>query len=343
MNPLKRTLLRSLTLPGAREVLSPSRRGVGTIFMLHRFTDPATGMVGDDVGELRRTLAFLRSRGYELIALAEMFRRLKEGGEGADLGVAFTLDDGYADQVRLAGPAFAEFDCPATIFVTTGFVDRAFWQWWDRIEHVFTHAARHTIQLPFAGATLEYRWDDGDTRDRHCQDFVERCKRVPDADKHAAILRLAQAAEVELPINAPPRYEPMTWDELRQWEGKGMNFGPHTVTHPILARTSDEQSRQELIGSWDRLKAMSGRPTPVFCYPNGQTGDFSEREIGTMREMGLAGAVVGTAGYADALEFNERPEDPFLVRRFAYPGDRGIAAQYVTGLERLRYGTGRPA
>ncbi len=46
--------------------------------MLHRFTDPATGTVGHEPADLRQTLGFLRRRGYELVELGEMFRRLSD-------------------------------------------------------------------------------------------------------------------------------------------------------------------------------------------------------------------------------------------------------------------------
>jgi len=343
MNLLKRALLGALTAPGVRTALQPSRRGIGTIFMLHRFTDPETGSGGDDPEELRRTLGFLRRRGYPFVELGELFRRLREDDSPGDLGVAFTLDDGYADQVRIAGPVFAEFDCPATIFVTTGFVDQRFWQWWDRIEYTFDHCERREIATTIGDQRAAYRWGREDGPARACDDFIARCKLVPDEEKHAAIDRLAEAAQVTLPVQAPSRYAPMSWAELRTWEDRGMTFGPHTVNHPILARTGDEQSRQELAGSWDRLRAMARRPTPVFCYPNGQAGDFGPREIATLRTLGLEGAVVGLPGYAEAGEFREREENPFLVRRFSYPADHRVAALYVSGAERIRHGTGRSA
>ena len=46
--------------------------------MLHRFTDPATGTVGQEPAALRQTLSFLRRRGYEPVELGEMFRRLSD-------------------------------------------------------------------------------------------------------------------------------------------------------------------------------------------------------------------------------------------------------------------------
>jgi peptidoglycan/xylan/chitin deacetylase (PgdA/CDA1 family) len=341
MNGLKGAILGSLSLPGFKWALQPWRRGVGTIFMLHRFNDPDTGARGDDPEVLRHALAYLRRHRYELVDLAEFFRRLQEGDPRRDLGVAFTLDDGYRDQVEVAGPVFAEFDCPATVFVTTGFVDRRLWQWWDRIEYVFEQAPRTNLEVELGGALLPYRWDSTTGLASAQADFIARCKLVPDAEKHAAILRLAAAAGVELPADAPRQYQPMTWENLVAWERRGMRFGPHTVHHPILSRTSDEQSRSELREAWTRLSAVAASPTPVFCYPNGQPEDFGHREIDTLREIGLIGAVVGSPGYAEVEEFRARREAPFLVRRFSFPADDRHVARFVTGAERILHGTGR--
>lgn len=309
--------------------------------MLHRFTDPDSGITGHDPAELRRTLAFLRRRGYELVELGEMFKRLRDPERGGDLGVAFTLDDGYTDQVRVAGPIFAEFDCPATIFVTTGFLDRRIWFWWDRIEYVFDRCARMEVAVELTSERVTYRWDrvTGPAQARH--DFITRCKLMRDDEKHGAIARLAAAAEVDLPEQAPARYAPMGWSELRAWEEKGITFGPHTVTHPILARASEPQSRAEIAESWSRLGAEARRPTPVFCYPNGQSGDFGGREIDALRQIGLQGAVVGMTGHATVTEARGTAEGPFTVRRFSYPDDFRITSQYVSGIERLRTGLGR--
>lgn len=340
MTGIKRALLGALTVPGAKTALRPFRQGVGTIFMLHRFADPETGTTGHDPAELRQTLGLLRRLGYELVELGELFRRLAESDRPGELGVAFTLDDGYAEQVRVAGPAFAEFDCPATVFVTTGFLDQQLWFWWDRIEYVFDHAVREEATATIGGERVAYKWERSTGPGPAARDFTARCKRVPDEEKHAAIADLAEHTGVALPVRAPPRYAPMTWSELRSWEERGMTFGPHTVTHPILSQVSDAQSREELAGSWQRLSAEARTPAPIFCYPNGQAGDFGPREISHLNELGLQGAVVGIPGYADAAEFRAGTQEPFLVRRFNYPDNSREVSRFVSGLERLLHGTG---
>jgi hypothetical protein len=73
----------------------------------------------------------------------------------------------------------------------------------------------------------------------------------------------------------------------------------------------------------------------VFCYPNGQPGDFGTRETRTLAELGLVGAVVGSRGYANGDMIREE-QQRFFVRRFAMPSTRADLIQYVTGLERVK-------
>lgn len=340
MRNLQRRVLHLLELPGARRSLGVLRRGIGTVFMLHRLADPETGAVGADPRELRRTLEFLRKRGYRLVSIQELFEALRNGDPSTDLGAAFTLDDGYREQATVAGPIFAEFDCPATVFVTTGFLDGDLWQWWDKIEHLFRTSPRRALSIEFAGAGLQYSLSTEAERQAARDDFTARCKRVPEAEKLAAIARLAAQADVELPLRAPEEYQAMTWEDVRAWEGRGLSFGAHTKTHPILSNTGDAQCAEEILGSLARLRQQARQPSPVFCYPNGGPEDVGPREYRHVQEAGFSGALTTSIGYASAREFRSRPENPYLVRRFPYPEDSRVAALFASGADRLRRGLG---
>jgi peptidoglycan/xylan/chitin deacetylase (PgdA/CDA1 family) len=332
---IKNAALAVLTAPGVPELFAPLLRGRAAVFMLHRFAVPDVGVVGDDPAQLRRTLAYLRRHRYELLALPELVRRLQGQGPKLQKAVAFTLDDGYFDEVMVAGPVFAEFDCPATTFVTTGFLDKRLWNWWDKIEYVFEHCRRSSLDVELDGHLLTFCWHTTAERELAQTDFTGRCKLVANAEKLAAIEHLATAAEVDLPVEVPAKYAPVSWEQLRAAEARGMSFGPHTVTHPVLARTSDEESRREITESWLRLQAMAAKPVPVFCYPNGQLTDFGAREISTMREVGLVAAVVGTAGYANTQSYSE-PDGPYLIHRFGLPSDMRHFIQFASGIERAK-------
>jgi peptidoglycan/xylan/chitin deacetylase (PgdA/CDA1 family) len=336
LKPVQRVLLSALTVPAATRLFSRFMTGRATIFVLHRLEDGDRGTPGHDLQSLRSFLSLLRRERYALVGLEELFRSLAEGDRRVSRAVAFTLDDGYADQGVIASRVFAEFDCPATVFVTTGFLDGSLWLWWDRIEYVLRRTARPTLDLGLGRTVLHYHRDNEVGYGRVQYDFTERCKHVSEEEKETAILRLAVVAEVDLPECPPPDYAPMSWADVRACEERGLTFGPHSVTHPVLAQTTDPQSRREITESWERLAAEARAPVPVFCYPSGQPWEYGLRELATLRQLGLVGAVGSTHGYVDGLALERNPDARFAVPRFGYPDDLGAAMQYVSGLERLK-------
>ena len=346
--PSRNPAMRALKRLGRSAIVSTSNvlpnllrnSDIGVIFRLQRFPDPTLRYEApQNVDALREMLKYLRRQRFDLVSLATLIERAN-AGQPLRGAIAFTIDDGYRDHATIGARVFAEFDCPVTTFITTGFVDRKLWLWWDKIEYVFHHTTRRSLSVAIGEDNPALRLTWNSARDRAAAQYTvtEACKRVSETGKNVAILALANTAEVELPLQAPEIYSPMSWAEARQCEQIGMAFGPHTVTHPILANTSDEQSAFEIEESWRRLSAEVKQPVPVFCYPDGQPTHFGEREVSTIARVGLRGAVVGSVGYARGKTIRGELSR-FRIRRFAMPGDLdGFAdlIQYVTGIERIK-------
>jgi peptidoglycan/xylan/chitin deacetylase (PgdA/CDA1 family) len=332
---LKRVLLKPLLVPGVTRALSVVTDTQATIFMLHRFPVPEMGVNGHDLAALRRNLAYLRKERYDLISLEEMFSRLR-AGVSCKRAIAFTIDDGYFDHAQIGGPVFAEFDCPVTTFVTTGFLDGKIWFWWDKLTTIFEGTGRKELRARIGNKEKVYRLKDSKTRTVACLDLQLLCQDASEADRLACVGELGREGEVELPASPPPRFAPLSWDDARRLENMGMTFGPHTVTHPVLSSAPDAQAEFEITESWRRLSAEVSRPVPVFCYPAGRTGDFGEREISVIRRLGLWGAVVGRPGQIGPVDFRKSEAAPFRVPRFGYLDSLPHLMQCVSGLEVLK-------
>lgn len=141
---------------------------------------------------------------------------------------------------------------------------------------------------------------------------------------------------MELPETCPARFAPISWAEARDLEKRGMTFGPHTLTHPVLSSASDEQSEREITESWRRLGEEVIRPVPVFCYPAGRAGDFGAREIATIRRMGLLGAVSAQPGNVRLSRLGDSPDGWYSVPRHGYQGTQADVLQCITGVEDLK-------
>jgi peptidoglycan/xylan/chitin deacetylase (PgdA/CDA1 family) len=127
------------------------------------------------------------------------------------------------------------------------------------------------------------------------------------------------------------RYAPLSWDDIRFLGERGVMFGPHSVSHPILSRASAAQADEEIGVSWKRLRSETEAVVPVFCYPNGQRDDFGEREMKAVARHGLVAAVATHPGFVTADGFRLAP---YALPRFAYPEEKNRLVQLLCGLER---------
>jgi len=334
---LKTLALRALVSPPIRSLFGPFRQAMTPIFMLHRFADRELGIPGHDVSTLRRHLAWLRRHKYRILAIDELVRELVDDPRALRRTVCLTVDDGYEDFARLGWPVFAEFDCPVTVFLTTGFIDGTMWFWWDRLEYVFSRSNRAECTIVLSDRTERVAWGDPRTRGEALLALVELLKRVPDEDRVSALEQIRTQLMIDVPEAPPPDYAALSWEQVRRLASQGASFGPHSVTHPILSRTNDERSAMEIRTSWDRIRAEAPRAVPVFCYPNGKPDDFTAREIETVRQARLDAALATHPGYASAKGMNmSHSSARYALPRFAFPDQHDHLVQIVSGIERAK-------
>jgi peptidoglycan/xylan/chitin deacetylase (PgdA/CDA1 family) len=332
---VKQTLKKLLVVPSITHALSYVTKTHATIFMLHRSSIPDLGISGVDPDALRRNLGYLRKARYNIMSLEELFSRVREGAP-LRRAIAFTIDDGYFDQAEIAAPIFAEFDCPVTCFVTTGFLDGTTWFWWDRLMYIFEETKKRVLTVRVGEDEFEYRWDSAPARRKAWWDLNVRCQDASEENRQRCIDELSRSAEVELPAVAPARFAPMSWDTARRLESRGVGLGPHTVTHPVLSTTSSAQAEWEITESWQRLSAEVSRPVPVFCYPNGRSQDVGERDISVVQRLGLWGGLMAHAGHIDLATLRDSEPARFRIPRSGFGDDLTRVLQSLSGLEALR-------
>jgi peptidoglycan/xylan/chitin deacetylase (PgdA/CDA1 family) len=267
--------------------------------------------------------------------MADLPALSEDGTDETTPTVIFTVDDGYADFARVAAPVFAEFDCPVTLFVTTGFLDGQLWLWWDRVAYLFQETRVSSLVLRLHEGEQVHRWILGAERLFAQRDVISALERIDAPEREAAIVSLAQQLDVELPARPPAAFAPVTWTDVQALARRGVTFGPHTVTHRILSRAPAEACEWEIRTSVQRLREKTNAYVPVFCYPNGAPDAFGRREIDAVRRAGLKAAVSAVPGYPTVPESGPDALQRFALPRFPCPDDRARLVHVVSGLARL--------
>lgn len=106
--------------------------------------------------------------------------------------------------------------------------------------------------------------------------------------------------------------ECLTWNEVRELADAGMEFGSHTVNHPVLVRLPWAEIEQELRVSKATIEDRLQRRTPSFAYPFAypqERRDYTTRLTELFRTIGYTNACTTIIG-------RQQPKDSaFAVKR----------------------------
>ena len=307
MSRLYRSLLDIMHHTGMARASRHVCRGVGVVFMLHRvLPEEAAPQRAPDFapnaglaitpGFLDAAITLVRQQGYEIVPLDEVPRRLREAREGraGRPFAAFTLDDGYRDNLEHAWPVFRRHACPFTIFVAPAYADGESELWWEVLEEVIRNNDAIFPDLPDLPERM--RTDTPAARrdawarlypvvrymDEHAQrEWVISFGRRHGVDPHEQCRRLI-----------------MNWNELRELVADDLcAIGAHTLHHRALARIGEEEARHEMAASRARLEKELGRPVRSLAYPYGDADSAGPREFSLARELGFALALTTRKGH----------------------------------------------
>jgi peptidoglycan/xylan/chitin deacetylase (PgdA/CDA1 family) len=102
----------------------------------------------------------------------------------------------------------------------------------------------------------------------------------------------------------PPLGRMLTWRQIEEASGCGMEFAAHSRTHPQLDRLSEPQLRDELTSSKAELEDRLGAPVTGLAYPFGYSNSKvreAARQLAYGYGCAVSNAMAGTGSDLFAL------------------------------------------
>lgn len=296
-----------------RRAFSQSRK-VALILVYHRIAEPIADPWGLCVSPtlFAEQLANLRVIAdpvpLETIALARSDKDLP------DRPVAVTFDDGYAVTLTNAAPILERSAFPATVFVTTGYLDMQGEVWSDELANLVLLARADPALLMRRagiepGSGLRFR---GAGSGWYAWEPPNELRQWLYCALYDRLLKMD-----------PPRRSEML-DEVRAWAGAllpqgdsahmlssaecaqlasipHIEIGAHTVSHPVLSRLDAEQQKPEITNSKRVLEGLLRKPVRAFAYPYGKRNHFNSNSVAAVQAAGFECAC---ANYGRPTEMN---------------------------------------
>jgi len=320
MMQLERAILSALSPRGTRARLA--------ILTFHRVFERPDQLLSSepDIQRFENILSWLSSL-CRVLPLDEAADALARGALPAR-AAAITFDDGYRNNLDVAKPALVAAGLPATVFVAAEPVRRGI-MWNDLVIEGVRHGQ---------GA-----WE--------LSDLGLQCPEINEASRqHCITLLIDQLKYRELGerqelaselhrrlVGEPAQRQMLTEEEVVALEGDGISLGAHTINHPILTRLPDKTAHQEIAGSRNWLRELTGRAPALFAYPNGRRGDdYDGRHVRMVQEAGYSAAV--STRWAAAKQRTARFE---LPRFMPWERDRtGFASRILKTCAKSYTGSG---
>lgn len=308
-----------LCAAGAPAVLRRLRRGRLTIIMFHGIEiEPASPSCWHvlDLDTYRRQLNYVRKH-FTVLPLEEALERLYAGTLPKH-AAALTFDDGTQNLLTHAAPVLRELGLPAAVFLATGPMGTNETLWPDRLWLAFAHTTAVTADLGMIGLG-SFPLRSPAERAHAYAVAVDRFKDLSDDDRMTLLESLVAEMAPDVDSETGP-FRLLSWEEARTLVNDSpVRIYPHTVTHPILSRCSDEKVEREITESCRAVEQRTeGRPK-VFAYPNGRAQDFDDRAKDVLRRRGVRWALATTTGIAN------RDSDPLALPRIGVGNDLSFA------------------
>ena len=280
---------------GRRDLTPRPRRKADRGFLVliyHRVCDqPSPFMIDAVPATVFDSMMKYLARHWNVLSLGAILDRLDAGDPLPPRAVAITFDDGYEDNHRFAFPILRDHNLPATFFITVDPVEARGELWFDSVLLAFQETQRARWRIPADLQDLPL----GSTRERTtaARAALAWLKRLPDDRRRESVDGLVREL---VPAPAARDCPMLTWEQIREMAVAGMDFGSHSLSHPILSQVPAERAQREIQESKRILEERLAMRIRWFAYPNGKQEDFSPAVESFVQRAGYALALTTELG-----------------------------------------------
>lgn len=222
---------------------------------------------------------------------------------------AVTFDDGFENNLTLAAPILRHWRIPATVYLTTSFIESNQMSWIDRIERAVEETQAKEIRLETNLSPHSLQHQNGKI------EFLKAVRIHAKTRTECCPHRLADEICEELGNVRGDQSDDaldkkLNWKQVAEARASGiLHFGGHSHTHAILSFLSTEQLDAELDTSLGLLRERGGVGPIHYSYPEGLAHCFSDQVIQAMRKRGVECCPTAIEGV------NTEGTDPFRLFR----------------------------
>ncbi len=260
------------------------------VFCYHSISD-LDSIISLPVKKFQKQMNYLKQKGFKALSADEFLAFQRKGSVPSGKWCLITFDDGFMDNYTNAFPKLRELDFPFVVFLATDYIGgKAGWAIRDLAAIFSAKDAEALKDRPGIELIGGFRNSD----------FVKRNMRFHLSCSNEDIRRfIAELKNLAL-------MKMMTWGEVTEMAGSGVDFASHSCSHPYMADLHPEDVLREVKESKELIDKMLKKRTLLFCYPY---GIYSNDAKSIIAGQGIE------ASFGVELSVCRDFEDPFALPR----------------------------
>jgi len=247
---------------------------------------------------LRRRFEIIRRSNCTVLSLDDAISRLNQGSLPPRT-VVLTFDDGTCDFHSIVWPMLQEFGFPATVYLTTFYVENPY----PVVPGIFSYLLWKAGNVKFNARSIlgqDVTFDITDQATRHAAwqqiTAFTRAHNLDPQQKHVLAAELARLIGVDYQQLCHQRLlHLMTPDEVRHVARAGASVQMHMHRH--ITPPQRDVYLENLEANRRFITGLTGSSPTHFCYPSGA---YTQQSVGWLRELGIASATTCEPGLMSA-------------------------------------------
>jgi len=200
---------------------------------------------------------------------------------------AITFDDGFENNLSVAAPILYDFKVPATIYITTEFIEKNKMSWVDRIEYAVENVASIDLNLDWINKKIYLK--DVKSKISFLKLVRNYVKNSSNCNPNIfADILCEQLGFSNIESSNDPLDKKMNWEEVSKANQSDLlTIGGHSHTHSILSYLNPSQLKEEIDTSLSLLKNKANLKPIHYSYPEGLKHCYSENVINELKKNGV--------------------------------------------------------
>lgn len=251
-----------------------------------------------------RSQLSLLKRHYSVISPGQFRDWLRGATDLPERAVLLTCDDGLLNNLTVMVPALQEYELECVFFITGASLDPSpTLLWYIELYLMMMEAQTATDSEAMVSGVPALEGTPERKRNQWLKlvsslsalGANQRADFLSEAGRRWGVDPGWKTRFLDDPLSGQ-RFQLLDAEQVRELSNAGMTIGAHSMSHPELARQSDELARAEVMNCRQQLEQCTGRNVWALAFPFGNPATVGEREFRLAEESGYECAFMNVSG-----------------------------------------------